>query len=544
MNKWYRRTLYSLITLAAIIAVYTVLYHYGMAVYEGRPKSFLHSLQVVIETFTTTGFGSDSPWETNVVNLLVIAMDLTGVFLVFLALPVLIFPLFEEVFSTTVPTSVSDSLEDHVVICSDMPRAEILIDELDSWDVDYVLVEPDRDTVTDRYESGYEVIHGDPTSISGLESANLADARAIVADLTDDVDTSIVLTAQEVSERVQIVSVVEDPDRLPYHELAGADSVLSPRPLLGESLASKVTTNLQTELQDVVAIGDDLQVAELLIRNDSPLEGTTLAESNIREETGVNVIGAWFEGSFESPPSPNTVLERGSVLLVTGRPEQLGALRDLTLSEVRQFEGGDVLLAGYGQVGQRIGELLTERGVPHTVLDTVDRDGVDVVGDAIDPSTLEAAGIGDARTVLLAIPDDTASEFATLVVRDLSPETEVIARVEETESVPKMYRAGADYVLALETITGRMIASTVLPGEEVISLDTRVDVVRTTASGVAGQTLAEADIRSRTGCTVVGIERDGDVATEFGPEFRFRDDDELIIVGTDDGTNRFMEVFQ
>lgn len=544
MNKWYRRTLYSLITLAAIIAVYTVLYHYGMAVYEGRPKSFLHSLQIVIETFTTTGFGSDSPWETDAMNLLVIAMDLTGVFLVFLALPVLIFPLFEEVFSTTVPTSVSASLEDHVVICSDMPRAEILIDELDSWDVDHLLVEPDRDTAADRYENGYDVIHSDPTSVSGLESANLADARAIVADLTDDVDTSIVLTAQEVSERVQIVSVVEDPDRLPYHELAGADSVLSPRPLLGESLASKVTTNLQTELQDAVAIGDDLQVAEILIRNDSPLEGTTLAESNIREETGVNVIGAWFEGSFESPPSPNTVLERGSVLLVTGRPEQLVALRDLTLSEVRQFGGGDVLLAGYGQVGQRIGEILTKRGVPYTVLDTVDRDGVDVVGDAIDPSTLEAAGIGDARTVLLAIPDDTASEFATLVVRDLSPETEVIARVEETESVPKMYRAGADYVLALETVTGRMIASTVLPGEEIISLDTRVDVVRTTASGVAGKTLAEADVRSRTGCTVVGIERDGDVVTEFGPEFRFRGDDELIIVGTDEGTNRFMEVFQ
>lgn len=544
MNKWYRRTLYSLITLAVIIAVYTVLYHYGMAVYEGRPKSFLHSLQIVIETFTTTGFGSDSPWETDVMNLLVIVMDLTGVFLVFLALPVLIFPLFEEVFSTTVPTSVGDSLEDHVVICSDMPRAEILIDELESWNIDYVLVEPDRDAATDRYENGFDVIHGDPTSVSGLESANLADARAIVADLADDVDTSIVLTAQEVSERVQIVSVVEDPDRRPYHELAGADTVLSPRPLLGESLASKVTTNLKTELDEAVAIGDDLQVAELLIRNDSPLEGRTLAESNIREETGVNVIGAWLEGSFESPPSPNTVLERGSVLLVTGRPDQLVSLRDLTLSEVRQFDGGDILLAGYGQVGQRIGELLTERGVPYTVLDTVDRDGVDVVGDAIDPSTLEAAGIDDARTVLLAIPDDTASEFATLVVRDLSPETEVIARVEETESVPKMYRAGADYVLALETITGRMIASTVLPGEEVISLDTRVDVVRTTASGVAGQTLAEANVRSRTGCTVVGIKRDGDVVTEFGPEFRFRGDDELIIVGTDKGTNRFIEVFQ
>jgi hypothetical protein len=71
---------------------------------RGRPISFLHALQVVVETFTTTGFGSDAPWETPEMNVLIIVMDLTGVALIFLALPVLVFPLFEEAISTTVPT--------------------------------------------------------------------------------------------------------------------------------------------------------------------------------------------------------------------------------------------------------------------------------------------------------------------------------------------------------------------------------------------------------------------------------------------------------
>lgn len=64
MGKWRRRTVYYLISLVFIIFGYTVAYHYGMLVYENDPRSFLHSLQVVVETFTTTGYGSDAAWES------------------------------------------------------------------------------------------------------------------------------------------------------------------------------------------------------------------------------------------------------------------------------------------------------------------------------------------------------------------------------------------------------------------------------------------------------------------------------------------------
>jgi len=78
------------------------------------------------------------------------------------------------------------------------------------------------------------------------------------------------------------------------------------------------------------------------------------------------------------------------------------------------------------------------------------------------------------------------------VIRDLNPEIELIARAEETENVQKMYRAGADYVLSLATVSGRMLASTILEDEEVISLDKQVEVVRTRAPGLVGRTLVNA----------------------------------------------------
>src|SRR6056297_4032472 len=118
MDKWQRRTAYYLLMLTGVMLVYAVIYDYGMSVYESEPETFLHSLQVVVETFTTTGFGSDAPWQTPEMNLLVIIMDTTGVFLIFMALPVLVFPLMEDILSTTVPTTVDDSFSGHVLVCT------------------------------------------------------------------------------------------------------------------------------------------------------------------------------------------------------------------------------------------------------------------------------------------------------------------------------------------------------------------------------------------------------------------------------------------
>jgi len=178
MDKWQRRTVYYALLLIGVMFGYAVVYQHGMRVFEGEALSFLHSLQVVVETFTTTGFGSDSPWTSPEMNVLVIVMDLTGVVLIFMALPVLAFPLLEDVLSTTVPTSVENGLSDHVVVCSDTSRAEALIAELESWGVGYIIVEADHERATALYERDYEVIHADPESTGGLRRAELAEARA------------------------------------------------------------------------------------------------------------------------------------------------------------------------------------------------------------------------------------------------------------------------------------------------------------------------------------------------------------------------------
>jgi Trk K+ transport system NAD-binding subunit len=514
-----------------------------MRVYEGRPRTFLHSIQFAVEMFTTTGFGGDAPWESPEMQAFITVADLVGMALLVGALPVFVAPVVENALSTTTPQELETSLTDHVVICSDTTRADELIGELEASDVPYVIVEPDRERAGLLYEAGERVIRANPESVDGLEAARLPSARALFADQSDQVDASIVLAAKQLTEDVPVISVVESPEAERYHRLAGADTVLSPRSLLGESLAAKVSAASRTGMTEAIDIAESLQLAEISIRRGSRIAGMSLANSGIGERSGANVIGLWVRGEFIAAPPPDTELVEGSILLASGRADQLDRLADMTQASVRGFAAGRTIIVGCGQVGQTVSAELDDAGLPYTVIDLEDTDDVDVVGDATESETLAAAGVEGAETVVLALPDDTMTEFVTLVVRDLAPDTQILARVEAQANISKTYRAGADYVLSLARATGRMSASQLVGSHDVVSLEQQVETIRTQVPELGGVTIKEADIRSRTGCTVIAIKRDEDVISDIGPDTTIQREDVLIVVGTDDAINTFEREF-
>jgi Trk K+ transport system NAD-binding subunit len=543
MDTWRERALAYLFFLLIALVGTGLAYDFGMSAYEDRPRTLLESLRFTVEMFTTTGFGGDAPWTSPQMQAFVAVTDLLGMAALVGALPVFVGPTLERALSTDAPQQLDDSVTDHVIVCSYTARADRLIQKLESNDVPYVLVDSDAGGAADLYEEGYRVINADPQSTEGLEAAGLRSARALFADVSDQVDASIVLAARELSDDLLIVSVVEEPDRARYHRLAGADQVLTPRQLLGESLVQKVTTALRSQVGDAIELNDTLELVEVSIRHGSELAGTTLAGSRIRERAGVNVVGAWFRGEFDASPPPDVTLQPGTVLLVSGRPEQLEQLVELTQSSVRAFSSGETLIVGHGTVGQTVAAEFEELGVSHTVIDKVEMEGVDIVGDATETETLSTAGIEDAQTVVLALPDDTTTEFATLVIRDMVPDIEIIARVQEDANISKTYRAGADYVLSLSAVTGRMSASYLLENRDTISMKQQVEVIQTSTPGLVGRTIADAGIREQTGCTVLAIRRGTETVTDIGPDTSVTEDDKLVVVGASDDIHTFERTF-
>jgi K+/H+ antiporter YhaU regulatory subunit KhtT len=88
-----------------------------------------------------------------------------------------------------------------------------------------------------------------------------------------------------------------------------------------------------------------------------------------------------------------------------------------------------------------------------------------------------------------------------------------------------------------------MAAAAVLSETDVVPATTQVEILETAAPALAGRTLAGADVRERTGCTVVAVERDGEVFTDLGPDFRIEAGDELVVAGTEDGTAAFLDAY-
>jgi len=538
MNAQQRRAAGYVALLVAVTAAYTLAYQWGMAHLEGRPVTAIHALEVTVQSFTSTGYGEDAPWTTAPMHVLVILMQLTGLVLLVLTLPLFAAPWVER--RLEVDPSTSSDLTDHVVIAGFSARGETLIDELVAAGVPYVLLADDRETARRHHEAGRSVIFADPETTEGFDAANVTAARSVVLDDTDEANAMMALSARAVDDDVRIVSFAEDPDVGTYLEYAGADEVLSPHDILGRSLADKVTATVSTDLSETITIGEDFVIAEMPIQSGSDLDGVTIAESGIRERAGAHVVGAWFEGEFVGGPDPERTIGRDTILLVAGAESDLESLKGETIAEHRSHAHGPVVIAGHGEVGSTVKNVLDSRGVENTVVDVADARSVDVVGDVSDPSVLDEAGVDEASAIVLALGEDADTVFATLVAREEETELDIVARVDEADAASKVYAAGADYVMALATVSGRMLADTVL-GENVMSLDTGVTIVNTVAPDLAGRTLAGADVRDRTGCTVIAVERDGDVRTALPPDFEFRADDRLVVAGTDEDVAAFNE---
>lgn len=125
MDRTRRHGLYYILAMVVLILLYTVSYQYGMVYLEGVERGFFESLQVVVQSITTTGYGEDAPWSSTPMLLLVILMQFTGVFFFFLTLPLFLVPWIERRLEERRPTTYRG--EDHIVICGSSEIGDTLV---------------------------------------------------------------------------------------------------------------------------------------------------------------------------------------------------------------------------------------------------------------------------------------------------------------------------------------------------------------------------------------------------------------------------------
>lgn len=533
------RLLLLIAALPVVVFIAALIYMAGMEHLEGDPRDFLQSLSWAAETFTTTGYGADVRWQHPAMVLFVILLQFFGVFLVFLVFPIYLIPVLEERFEARLPRKAPE-LSDHLLIFRHGPAVESLMDEAEALGVPYLILEPDETVARRVFERGRPVLVGEVDS-GALEAAGLDRARALIANGTDDEDAAVVLAARQLGFEKEVLVLVEEP----YHRrpmmLAGASAVFTPRHILGAALAARASARISPRVAGIQKLGG-LLVREVRLQPGSPLAGLSLADADLGARTGATVIGQWVDGHLAAPVSPRTRLETQGILVVVGSEDALDRLVELCGSAVALRQTGLFLIGGFGEVGRKVGQLMEDAGEEVVVVDRVPGEGVDVVGDVLDPGVLEKAGVHDAQAAVLALDTDSATLFATVILKDLVPQLSVIARVNQAENLERMYRAGADFALSISQVSGQMLAQRLL-GEESVALDPQLRLAKVPATGLVGRPLATLAIRERTRASVVAVERDGDVQVELGPDFEFRDDDTVYLCGSGAAVRRFQEEF-
>ena len=118
-----------------------------------------------------------------------------------------------------------------------------------------------------------------------------------------------------------------------------------------------------------------------------------------------------------------------------------------------------VILCGYGDLGTNITEKLSKVVViekdEERFNDFIEKGLVGIHGDSTRTDILEEVEIENARAIIIALNSDPDALYTILTARELNPKIRICARANERESVRRMRRAGADYVICLPGIGSR-----------------------------------------------------------------------------------------
>ena len=246
-----------------------------------------------------------------------------------------------------------------------------------------------------------------------------------------------------------------------------------------------------------------------------------------------------------------------------------------------------VIIIGYGVNGRNLARVLERVQVPFIVIEmnpeTVRAErqrGTPILyGDATNQEVLEHAGVERARVLVLAISDPAATRFAVHLARRLNPALHVIVRTRYVKEMESLFALGANQVVPEEFETSVEIFSRVLrqylvpkdilersvreirqDGYEMFrTLQERhrpADDIRKFLQGVelesyrieegsrlAGQTLAEANLRGQTGAMVLAIQSNGQVRPNPGPSATFAAGDVVLMLGSPEQLSKAAALF-
>lgn len=533
-----------LVLLAAMITLYSILFHFIMA-YEGREESWVTGFYWTLTVMSTLGFG-DITFKSDLGRIFSSIVLLSGIIFMLVILPFTFINLFYAPWlraqeAARAPRSLPDTVKGHVILTQYDAVTMALIERLKQFHHRYVVLTPELEDALRLHDLGVKVVRGDLDNPETYRRVHVEQAALVVTTANDRLNTNVAFTVREVSESVPIIATANAAASVDILELAGCNHVLQLGEMMGQALVRRVTGG--DARAHVIGRLNGLVIAEATARN-SPLVGQTLAESRLRDRVGVTVLGVWERGQFQLA-RPTTRIEPGTVLVLAGSEQQIEHYNTLLCTEPPSRE--PVVIIGGGRVGRAAGRALAERGMDYRIVELLPERVRDpakyVLGDAANLEVLVAAGIRKTPAVLVTTHDDDTNIYLTIYCRRLRPDVQIISRARLERNVATLHRAGADFVLSYASMGASTIMN-LLNRDSILMVTEGLDVFEVeTPESLVGKTIAEANIRQLTDCTVVALEQDGVMTVNPDPHTPLPAHAKMVLIGTVASENCFLKRF-
>lgn len=226
------------------------------------------------------------------------------------------------------------NLEDHYIVCGYGRTSRPVVEGLEQSGHPFCVIDVDEETEPELREEGFLYLVGDATEEDVLETAGIHRARGLLALLPSDPDNLyLTMTAKNMNPDARVIARASDDQAGTYLRRGGADEVVSPYETAGNQVLQTALKPAVVELMELATPREHLQLSleEVTVEADSPLDGRTIQESEIRRRCGVIIVAIKrANGEMTFNPDPNEPLERGDDLVALGEREDLETLAKLS----------------------------------------------------------------------------------------------------------------------------------------------------------------------------------------------------------------------
>ncbi len=226
------------------------------------------------------------------------------------------------------------NLSDHYIVCGYGRMGRRVCEELKKNKAKFVVIERDESIINDLKEKNYIYVIGDASNDEILKNAGIANAKGIVTVTHSDAENVFTaLTAKQLNPNIYVISRAVDEGSETKLLKAGVDRVVKPFEIGSSKMVQLLLRPKVSDFIEGIARKENINIGleEVVIANDSPLVGLTLAGSSLRKELNIIIVAIHkVNGDFVYNPSADTIILAGDQLIAIGNNDDLVKLAHLS----------------------------------------------------------------------------------------------------------------------------------------------------------------------------------------------------------------------